>query len=84
MRKKKKRERPTDRGMRPSEVFNWEASWGFVPWARSHHQCMGGEILYSPLYPFPFLGMCPPRSQIPSVFGGFARAAAAEHKVESE
>jgi len=29
-RKKRERERPTDRRMRPAAVFNWEEGWGFV------------------------------------------------------
>jgi len=27
---RKKRERPTDRRMRPGEVFNWEEGWNFA------------------------------------------------------
>jgi hypothetical protein len=55
-RKKREWERPTDRRMRPGEVFNWEESWDFVSLGAVLPSTDGRRNTVPPAHLFAFQG----------------------------
>lgn len=56
-RRRRERERPTDRRMRPCEVFNWQEGWGFVSLGAAFPSADGRRNIIVPAQTFPFRDM---------------------------